>query len=145
MPNPADGLATAYFIPTRAGAYGEGMDQRALRPSSLRHRRISRPSTDFSHAIFEKFEKFDARPEWRPGSEPGTDTSKPDGGHVSVAKLRASCQITIVDFSEDNIVIHELDNDGLIEFRKTLKPGWAECRWINVNGLSWDVIQTQTV
>lgn len=56
-------------------------------------------------------------------------------------KLCAQCQITIVDFSEDHIVIHELDNDGLIEFLKTPQPSWVKCRWININGLSWDVIQ----
>jgi hypothetical protein len=58
-----------------------------------------------------------------------------------MAKMHAQCQITIVDFSEDRIVIHELANDGLIEFLKTPQSSWVKCRWINLNRLSWDVIQ----
>lgn len=55
--------------------------------------------------------------------------------------LRATCQITIVDFSESQINVHELDNNGLIAFLKLPQPDWVKCRWINVNALSWDVIQ----
>lgn len=32
-------------------------------------------------------------------------------------------------------------NDGFIEFLQEPKEEWAQCRWININGLSWDVIQ----
>jgi Mg2+ and Co2+ transporter CorA len=93
------------------------------------------------HIVDDLVEQLDDRPGWRPGAEPGVDTSKPDGGHGSMAHLRAKCQITIVDFSEDDIVIHELDNDAMIAFLKIPQPGWVKCRWINVNALSWDVIQ----
>jgi len=56
--------------------------------------------------------------------------------------LSAPCQITIVDFSEDKISIHKFDNDTLAPFLQKPQPKWVKCRWINVNGLSWDVIQT---
>jgi Mg2+ and Co2+ transporter CorA len=71
---------------------------------------------------FEEFDEFDAgHPGWRPGAEPGIDPLKPDGGHPgSVPDLHADCQITVVDFSQ---------------------ASWVKCRWINVNGMSWDVIQ----
>jgi Mg2+ and Co2+ transporter CorA len=46
-----------------------------------------------------------------------------------------------VDFSEDDIVTHDFDNAGLIEFLRKPQESWITCRWINVNGLSWDVIQ----
>ena len=36
---------------------------------------------------------------------------------------------------------HELDNDSLKNFLIEPRPAWANCRWINVNGLSWDVIK----
>ncbi|KAH7157323.1 hypothetical protein B0J13DRAFT_520066 [Dactylonectria estremocensis] len=75
------------------------------------------------------------------GSEPSVDMSKPDGGDKCMTKSCAQCQINIVNFSEDNIVIHELDNDGLIEFLKTSQPSWVKCQWVNVNRLSWNVIQ----
>jgi hypothetical protein len=102
-------------------------------------RRMTRAGT--VHIVDNPVEQLDDRPGWRPGSEPGVDTSKPDGGHGYMVNLRAKCQITIVDFSEDNMVIHELDNDQMIAFLKIPQPAWVKCRWINVNALSWDVIQ----
>lgn len=78
---------------------------------------------------------------WRPGAEPGFDPTKPNGGHASMAVLNAPCEIRVVDFSEDDIAIHQFENDGLIAFLDDPQPAWAKCRWINVNGLSWDVIQ----
>ena len=76
-----------------------------------------------------------------PGQEPGIDTSAilP---HPSLApNLHAQCDITVVDFSQDNIRLEHLDNDTLPDFMDLPKPDWAACRWINVNGLSWDVIK----
>jgi hypothetical protein len=93
------------------------------------------------HIVDNVVEQLGDRPGWRPGAEPGVDTSKPDGGHASMVNLRAKCQITIVDFSEDDIVIHELDNEQMIAFLQLPQPAWVKCRWINVNALSWDVIQ----
>ncbi|KAK5994595.1 Cobalt/magnesium transport CorA-like protein [Cladobotryum mycophilum] len=88
---------------------------------------------------------FDAtyteRPGWQPGSEPGFDPSLPDGGHASMTMLNAPCEITVVDFSPDNMIKRHFDNDSFIAFLAQPKESWVKCRWINVNGLSWDVIQ----
>jgi Mg2+ and Co2+ transporter CorA len=56
--------------------------------------------------------------------------------------LSAPCDITVVDFSDDQLSLQRLDNESLTQFLNQPKPSWAKCRWINVNGLSWDVIQT---
>lgn len=45
-----------------------------------------------------------------------------------------------MDFSEDGIEQNELTNDTLAAFLEKPRPEWASCRWINVNGLSWDVV-----
>jgi Mg2+ and Co2+ transporter CorA len=58
-----------------------------------------------------------------------------------MTSLSVPCEISVVDFSEDDITIHQFENDGFIAFLDHPQPGWAKCRWINVNGLSWDVIQ----
>ncbi|THW23704.1 hypothetical protein D6C98_01561 [Aureobasidium pullulans] len=76
--------------------------------------------------------------QWQPGSEPGIDTSA--DGVVSHGETFPS-QITAVDFSEDQIEQTELDNKSLENFLNKPRPEWASCRWINVNGLSWDVIK----
>ena len=49
----------------------------------------------------------------------------------------------MVDFSEEKIVTEELDNATLPSWvkRRGTKDDWVKCRWINVSGLSWDVIQ----
>lgn len=51
------------------------------------------------------------------------------------------CQITVVDFSDERMSKFELDNGGLVEFLQDPREEWVACRWINVNGLSWDVIK----
>lgn len=78
---------------------------------------------------------------WRPGQEPGLDPSKQDGGRGNTPELHEVCQITIVDYSEDDMEMHDFNNEEFIEFMKEPQEEWIKCRWINVNGISWDVIQ----
>jgi Mg2+ and Co2+ transporter CorA len=86
---------------------------------------------------------------WQPGLEPGVDTSDPAPHYDHTSKLddlhpedlNTHCEITIVDFSEDKMEMYELGNDELEEFLSLPKGNWVACRWINVNGLSWDVIR----
>lgn len=109
-----------------------------LSPGAARRRRSTRTNT---FRTLEEFEEYETQPGWRPGAEPGIDPKKPDGGQDAAPDLHAECQITVVDFSQDDLKIHEVGNAGLIELIKQPQPSWAKCRWINVNGLSWDVIQ----
>ncbi|KAI1879568.1 hypothetical protein JX265_002522 [Neoarthrinium moseri] len=102
-------------------------------------RRNTRANTFKTIQEYDEFEEL-SRPGWQPGAEPGVDTTKTEQGHA-VMGLHANCQITIVDFSQDNLAIHELDNSELVDFLQQPQPDWVKCRWINVNGLSWDVIQ----
>lgn len=89
----------------------------------------------------ENFADYDVRPGWQPGAEPGIDTSKPDGGRETLAQLRAPSEITVVDFSQSQMSTTILDNATLSEFLAKPQAAGMKCRWINVNGLSWDVIQ----
>jgi len=76
-------------------------------------------------------------PNWQPGQEPGIDTTKSN----DVPSVYQDCDITVVDFSETNMEMHRLDNDSLGAFIAKQKDDWVRCRWINVNGLSWDVVK----
>ena len=80
--------------------------------------------------------------ERQPGQEPGIDT-KATYIHPSskAPTLYEECQITVVDYSEDDMRLHHLDNTSLGPFLEQGRPAWALCRWISVNGLSWDVIK----
>lgn len=73
-----------------------------------------------------------------PGQEPGLDPNETLDSRV---KIHATCGITVVDFSEDNIVQTELENASLIPFLNKPRDDWVGVRWINCNGLSWDCIQ----
>ncbi|UKZ79159.1 hypothetical protein TrVFT333_006909 [Trichoderma virens FT-333] len=112
--------------------------------SPLRRRRSTRVATFRTIEDTDDFD-FDAtyteRPGWQPGSEPGFDPNLPDGGHASMPTLSAPCEITVVDFSKDRMVKKHFDNDNFVSFLTEPKEAWAKCRWININGLSWDVIQ----
>lgn len=81
--------------------------------------------------------------EWAPGQEPGIDPTQPHDGeeHSATPHLFEQCEIMVVDFSVDYIELHRLHNKSLESFLEDPRPGWAACRWINVNGLSWDVIK----
>lgn len=106
-------------------------------PRSPIRRRFTRANTFKS---IDDFSEFEHEKGWHPGAEPGLDPYKTDGGRASLTKLSAACEITVVDFSQNNIHVTKLDNDGLGPFLKERQPSWAKCRWINVNGLSWDVV-----
>lgn len=107
----------------------------------LLRRRTSRAGTFKTIDDCDEFDTYGALPGWQPGSEPGYDPELPDGGHASMPTLSAECDITVVDFSLERMVKRQFDNDTFIAFLEKPKESWAKCRWINVNGLSWDVIQ----
>ncbi|KAJ6139330.1 hypothetical protein N7471_005816 [Penicillium samsonianum] len=92
-------------------------------------------------------EGFAQDPNWQPGTEPGIDPTKPLPPYTSEwasnipADLHRRCQITVVDFSQHEMRQYELDNDTLEQFLEREREPWVQCRWINVNGLSWDVIK----
>lgn len=81
--------------------------------------------------------------QWHPGEEPGIDTSETHGEHDSFGAsfLHEECEILVVDFAIERIETYHLDNLSLSSFLQDPRPDWVACRWINVNGLSWDVIK----
>lgn len=99
-------------------------------------------STRSSAAQRRAVNAYPGNPTWRPGLEPGLD---PAGSNdVSPGTLlNAECHITVVDYSEDRIETQHLDNGSLPKWIESQgkRADWAKCRWINVDGLSWDVIQ----
>jgi hypothetical protein len=107
-------------------------------PAPILKRRATRSATVTS---FRTVDNSPLRPNWHPGQEPGLDPSKPNGGRPQTPTLYEDCQITVVDFSEDDMVMHDFNNAELIKFIYEKQEDWIKCRWININGLSWDIIQ----
>ena len=116
-------------------------------PTFLRRRRTSATAQQRERAptfrTVEDFDEFDgsfsAVPGWEPGAEPGYNPELPDGGHANMPNQ--PCAITVVDFSQGQVEKRHFENEDFIEYLDRPKPSWAKCRWININGLSWDVIQ----
>ena len=79
------------------------------------------------------------RPNWHAGAEPGLSTI--DDGDGALAQFHRPCRITVVDFSNDKVISRTFNNDTLGEFMKRPREDWVQCRWISVNGLSWDVVK----
>lgn len=89
---------------------------------------------------------------WAPGLEPGIDISDPpayseeDGVEQThdirrLETLHQQCEISVIDYSQNHMSTQFLDNESLAEFLDRPKDDWVDVRWINVNGLSWDVIK----
>jgi Mg2+ and Co2+ transporter CorA len=82
---------------------------------------------------------------WKPGNEPGIDTSDPAPAYT---RTEASdpwpsqhCGVTVVDYSADQVKTWELDNYDLEAFLQQPEPDFLKVRWINCDGLSWDVVR----
>lgn len=82
---------------------------------------------------------------WQPGTEPGLDPNdnEEDCFKEDAHALHQDCTITVHDFSPSRLVSHDLNNDTLEPFlaNNPRRPWWAEVRWINIDGISWDVIR----
>lgn len=140
-----------------------GIDATLASPT-LRQRRTQRAATFKTVEDFDEFDTdYSARPGWQPGryisqffnilnttqhgwltlaiSEPGYDPDLADGGHASMPNLNVPCTVTCVDFAVNAMEKKHFENESFIEFLDRPKPKWASCRWLNVSGLSWNVVQ----
>ena len=130
-------VATGNFRPSSIRSDPEPETSNGL-PAPILKRRGTRSATVTS---FKTVDSSPLRPNWHPGQEPGLDPSKPNGGRLQTPTRYEECQITVVDFSEDEMIMHDFGNAELIEFINNKKDDWIKCRWININGLSWDIIE----
>lgn len=120
----------------RASVRSEKSGSRINASPILKRRQTRSNTVNTFHTIEE------SRPSWHPGQEPGLDPSKPNGGRSQTPTLHEECQITVVDFSEEDMVMYDFyKNEDFLVFLDKPQESWVQCRWINVNGLSWDIIQ----
>lgn len=116
--------------------------------SRLTHRSVRRRGGETSLAY--GAEEMGRSTGWAPGLEPGVDTSDPppykrdEEDHFDLRhldQLQEQCEITVVDYSSEQMNSQYLDNENLKDFLTEPQEDWVQVRWINVNGLSWDVIK----
>ncbi|KAK5122034.1 hypothetical protein LTR85_004280 [Meristemomyces frigidus] len=118
----------------RRGSALSRTSTRTADEAGMRHRHHGRSNTIASYHPPEQ-------PNWQPGSEPGIDTSREDDEQLPyhLSQLKANCDINIFDFSVEDVQHTKATNDTLADCLEAPRDG--TCRWISVNGLSWDVIK----
>lgn len=138
----------------RAPSRRRGSSVSTLRPASIQsdsnenHHNSFSPSSNMRRIItgetvqLHPIAEISQRPNWRAGIEPGLDPTKENGGLPSLPTPPTPCVITAVDFDQENISINDLTNDSLHNYLAGDRGKPSICRWINVSGLDWDVIQT---
>ena len=79
-----------------------------------------------------------------PGAEPGVDVRR-DSAYLNYGHIRQNCLIEIADYSSVRSSFGRMTNVEFINFlnnpRACGREPWVKVRWINVGGISWDVIR----
>lgn len=79
------------------------------------------------------------------GAEPGIDPSRPAVDAI-YRHIEEDCEIEIVDYSAVRSSYRKLNNKEFVDFVDTTeREPWVKVRWINIGGISWDVIKALTI
>jgi hypothetical protein len=77
-----------------------------------------------------------------PGSEPGVDPRRATVNAL-YNHVHELCEIEVVDYSASNVEFNQYDNKAFVQLMtEGQKPAWARVRWINIAGVSWDVLSS---
>jgi hypothetical protein len=81
----------------------------------------------------------------RPGDEPGADPRR-HNTFAAYGHIRQKCVIDVIDYSSIRCSFGRMSNSGFIQFlqnnQASAREPWVKVRWINIGGISWDVIST---
>ncbi|PPQ89972.1 hypothetical protein CVT25_009612 [Psilocybe cyanescens] len=85
------------------------------------------------------------------GAEPGIDPRRP-AVDAAYSHIKEQCQIEIMDYSAIRNTTRHMNNAQFIEFMGDLdspdlpqRDPWVKVRWINIGGISWDVIRALSI
>jgi hypothetical protein len=84
----------------------------------------------------------------RVGAEPGVDPRR-ESAFLTYGHIKEKCLIEVADYSSVRSSFGRMTNKQFIELmqdeRASAKEPWAKVRWINVGGVSWDVISALAI
>ncbi|TFK56413.1 hypothetical protein OE88DRAFT_1649687 [Heliocybe sulcata] len=79
------------------------------------------------------------------GAEPGVDPRR-QSAFLHYGHIRQECVIEMIDYSSTNVMAGKYRNKEFIDILSDegafRKEPWVKVRWINVAGISWDVISS---
>lgn len=85
------------------------------------------------------------------GAEPGIDPRRP-AVDAQYNHIEEDCEIEIMDYSAVRNTTRKMDNAEFIHFMGDLESDnlpprdpWVKVRWINIGGISWDVIKALSI
>lgn len=82
------------------------------------------------------------------GAEPGVDPRR-ESAYLTYGHIRQKCLIEVVDYSSVRSSFGRMTNSEFIKLladdRASAKEPWVKVRWINVGGISWDVISALAI
>jgi hypothetical protein len=69
------------------------------------------------------------------GQEPGIDPDAASFTDPRLTTVQDECQITVVEFSEDNIAVTDMWNNGIQDFLDQPKPDWCKvcAYWLDLH------------
>lgn len=77
------------------------------------------------------------------GAEPGIDPRR-ESAFVNYGHIKQDCVIEVMDYSGVNISVGRMTNREFVgmmrDDRASAREPWVKVRWINIGGISWDVI-----
>lgn len=75
------------------------------------------------------------------GAEPGVDPRRA-AVDVVYRHIEEDCDIEIIDYSAVRSSYRNLNNKQFVNFMDSgEREPWVKVRWINIGGISWDVIK----
>ncbi|KIK71539.1 hypothetical protein GYMLUDRAFT_186369 [Collybiopsis luxurians FD-317 M1] len=78
------------------------------------------------------------------GAEPGVDPRRATAD-IQYGGIKQDCVIELVDYNSTSISYGRMTNKELVNMladeNASARQPWAKVRWINIGGLSWDVIK----
>ncbi|KAJ3563082.1 hypothetical protein NP233_g9173 [Leucocoprinus birnbaumii] len=84
----------------------------------------------------------------RVGAEPGVDPRRASA-EMQYGHIHQECAIEITDYSSVRTNVMQMGNARFVEMMKngvaSERPAWVKVRWVNVGGISWDVIKAMTL
>jgi Mg2+ and Co2+ transporter CorA len=120
----------------RRGSVASHLSAHSVPDGGMRFRHPSRSNT------VKTYHQQPDQPIWQPGAEPGIDPSAEDDAvPAGVSSLKTACDISIIDFSDVDVWHVQANNANLAQLLEQPQRDDLPCRWISVNGLSWDVIK----
>jgi len=79
-----------------------------------------------------------------PGAEPGVDVHR-NSAYLNYGHIRQNCVIELTDYSSVRSSFGRMTNQEFINYLGSPKASerdpWVKVRWINVGGISWDVVR----